>query len=281
MAGKQGTTSSGKKRAYRLTMGDVKMLACVGIFFVSVMIKYADTGPAVTLRTKAANLLHGGMEAQEVMQVLGHLTESGGLQSVFAQHERLAQVFGIVDAADGTQEQTAETADTTPADTTAEMQADSGYEEDLIDRTTSNFPKEVDDVAYVMAFSHVKPTEGTLTSAFGTRVHPISGTESFHYGIDVAAAEGKPIDALADGTVRTVGESSYGKYVIVDHTDGFSTLYAHCSAILVQENAVVTAGQEIAQVGATGIATGNHLHLEVWHDGKALNPANYVQYEST
>ena len=123
----------------------------------------------------------------------------------------------------------------------------------------------------------VLPTEGTLTSGFGSRLSPTTGEPAFHYGLDIAADEGTPIAAFADGTVREVGESDYGKYLIVDHAGGFSTLYAHCSSILVGVGDQVKCGGEIALVGQTGNTTGPHLHLELWKDGMALDPSDYLE----
>ena len=99
---------------------------------------------------------------------------------------------------------------------------------------------------------------------------------SWSYCSKGAADEGTPITAFADGTVRETGESGYGLYIIVDHTDGFATLYAHCSSISAKVGDKVTCGEQIAQVGQTGNATGPHLHLELWHNGAALDPADYL-----
>ena len=112
--------------------------------------------------------------------------------------------------------------------------------------------------------------------SFGERLSPLTGEPGFHYGVDIAADEGTPIEAFADGTVRETGESSYGKYLIVDHADGFSTLYAHCSSISIEVGEKVSCGSEIARVGQTGNATGPHLHLEIWRNGAALDPADYL-----
>ncbi len=76
--------------------------------------------------------------------------------------------------------------------------------------------------------------------------------------------------------MRETGESGYGLYVIVDHADGFATLYAHCSSISAKVGDTVTCGEQIAKVGQTGNATGPHLHLELWHNGAALDPADYL-----
>lgn len=129
----------------------------------------------------------------------------------------------------------------------------------------------------ILGFSYVVPLSGTRTSDFGWREHPVTGKEAFHYGVDIAADEGAEICCFADGTVGVVGESTeLGKYLTVNHADGFSTLYAHCSAVTVSPGAKVEQGTVIARVGQTGNATGAHLHFEV-HDGEEyLNPVYYL-----
>ena len=104
----------------------------------------------------------------------------------------------------------------------------------------------------------------------------MTGEPAFHYGVDIAADEGTPIYAFADGTVQEIGASDYGNYLIIAHADGFSTLYAHCSSISAAEGEKIKRGDEIARVGQTGNATGPHLHLELWKDGAALDPADYL-----
>lgn len=129
----------------------------------------------------------------------------------------------------------------------------------------------------VLGFDYCTPVMGTLSSDFGYREHPIEGEEKFHYGIDIAADEGTAISCFADGTVTAVGESSsYGKYAIVAHSGGFSTLYAHCSKICVSSCATVKEGQKIAEVGHTGEATGPHLHFEIHSGDTYLDPIYYV-----
>lgn len=129
----------------------------------------------------------------------------------------------------------------------------------------------------ILGFSYVCPLSGTMTSPFGWRADPASGEESFHYGVDIAGAEGDSVSCFADGNVGTVGESALlGNYVTVNHDLGFSTLYAHCSAIAVSAGQRVQKGEIIASVGATGNATGPHLHFEVHDGGQYLNPIYYV-----
>ena len=115
--------------------------------------------------------------------------------------------------------------------------------------------------------------EARLTSPFGYRYHPISGQLDFHYGLDLAAPEKTPIYAAVAGVVQISDiHPSYGNYLVIDHYNGFSTLYAHCSKLLVQKGDLVNRGQKIALVGQTGEATGNHLHFEIRLNGVRYDP---------
>lgn len=128
-----------------------------------------------------------------------------------------------------------------------------------------------------LGFAHTSPIAAPLTSPFGWREHPVSGGTKFHYGVDLGAATGTDICAFADGEVYATGDSSsLGYYIMIQHADGYMTLYAHCSKITVTSGPVAM-GQKIAEVGETGIATGPHLHFEL-HDGDLyLNPIYYVE----
>lgn len=116
-----------------------------------------------------------------------------------------------------------------------------------------------------------------ITSPFGPR---FNGAD-YHTGVDFsgAGAYGKPVLAANDGVVAKVlySESGYGKYVILDHGGGITTLYAHNSAILVSEGQEVKRGDTIAQVGSTGWSTGPHCHFEVRVNGSAVNPMPYLK----
>lgn len=124
------------------------------------------------------------------------------------------------------------------------------------------------------------PAGKYITSYYGYRTHPITGKWTMHSGIDIGAAGGTNILASEDGVVVTViyGTTGYGYYVIVYHggDKGYSTLYAHCSKILVKVGDQVRRGQVIALVGTTGSSTGNHLHFEVRQNGATVNPLDYV-----
>ncbi len=117
------------------------------------------------------------------------------------------------------------------------------------------------------------PLQGKITSPYGYRNDPINGQKAMHWGIDIHAELGDPIAAAADGTVLTIIEcASYGKYVVVQHKGTLTTLYAHCSEILVQEGQTVTAGQTIAKAGSTGRSTAPHLHFETRVGENKINP---------
>lgn len=118
------------------------------------------------------------------------------------------------------------------------------------------------------------PVAGEVSSPFGARVHPVTGEDGYHTGLDIAAAEGTRIAAAYYGTVSDISEDDVsGKYIILDHGNGLKTFYCHCSEILAEKGAVVRAGETIAFVGATGQVTGPHLHFEIRLDGVRHNPA--------
>lgn len=120
------------------------------------------------------------------------------------------------------------------------------------------------------------PGNTYITSGFGWRIHPIFLTEKYHSGIDVAANSGTAILAADGGTVQTaVYSSSYGNYVVINHGNGYTTLYAHQSSMAVSAGDVVTAGQVIGYVGSTGWSTGPHLHFEISYNGDRVDPESF------
>lgn len=127
-----------------------------------------------------------------------------------------------------------------------------------------------------LPFEYESPVEGSKSSGFGYRLHPIQNEIKYHYGTDLAANVGEEIHAFADGKIYAVGENdSFGKYVIVDHIEGYRTIYAHCSKHCVSCGSVKK-GDVIALAGETGAATGPHLHFELMHDGVYINPEFYI-----
>lgn len=120
----------------------------------------------------------------------------------------------------------------------------------------------------------VTPVSGHITSRYGSRE---SIRSHDHQGLDIATKTGTPIKAVADGTVKFSGEKSgYGNLIILDHGNGITTYYGHCSKLYVKQGEKVTAGDEIAAVGSTGNSTGPHLHFEIRKDGVYVNPQKYL-----
>jgi len=124
------------------------------------------------------------------------------------------------------------------------------------------------------------PVSGRITDPYGPRPnHPVAGTRDFHAGTDIGAPCGTPILAATAGTVvQAEPNGTYGNWVLIEHGDGIQTGYAHIvsggTEVTVGQN--VAAGQEIARVGATGAATGCHLHFEVHITGKAVDAVPFM-----
>ena len=125
----------------------------------------------------------------------------------------------------------------------------------------------------------------SITSYYGYRIHPVYKTKKFHSGVDIGAGYGDTIMAAASGTVILVSEpvegknkggSGYGNYCIIDHGNGYTTLYGHARDIYVKVGQKVSRGKAIGEVGSTGTSTGAHLHFEVRVNGSTTNPLNYL-----
>lgn len=116
------------------------------------------------------------------------------------------------------------------------------------------------------------------SSPFGWREDPIAHVRSFHTGTDMACPTGTPILASMSGKVITTGVNRvYGNYVIIDHGNGYQTLYAHMSKIIAQKGQWVSQGTRIGLVGSTGYSTGPHLHFTVYKNGKMINPLSVLK----
>ena len=123
------------------------------------------------------------------------------------------------------------------------------------------------------------PVNGSVVGHFGPETHPKWGTTTMNNGIDIEAAMGTPVKAVARGRVEYTSDdyAGYGQIVILNHGDGYYTLYAHLSDILVLQGAAVESGQTIGRVGDTGSLKGTVLHFEVRKGGGALNPQDWLR----
>lgn len=112
-----------------------------------------------------------------------------------------------------------------------------------------------------------------VTSVFGSRLHPILGTERDHQGLDLGAKAGQPVMAAARGVVLKAGwNSGHGNQVVLEHADGLTTRYSHLSRLDVAPGDVVEQGDMVGAAGKTGLATGVHLHFELWREGEPVDP---------
>ena len=128
-------------------------------------------------------------------------------------------------------------------------------------------------------FSLRFPVNAPVSSAFGMRKDPFTGTQKFHKGIDLAAPAGTPVVAALPGKVIAAGnEPGYGNMVLVEHDGGLRTRYGHLASINVKAGDKVTSEDVLGKVGNTGRSTGAHLHFEVIRDGESIDPAKITVF---
>ena len=138
-------------------------------------------------------------------------------------------------------------------------------------------PRPCPSVTGTGSFTWPVPSCTYITSRFGLRIHPIYKTERKHSGLDVGAGYGAAIVAADSGSViraANIGDG-YGNCVIIDHGNGYMTLYAHMSSMTVSEGQSVTKGSSIGYVGSSGLSTGPHCHFEVWSGGSRTDPEQF------
>jgi murein DD-endopeptidase MepM/ murein hydrolase activator NlpD len=122
------------------------------------------------------------------------------------------------------------------------------------------------------------PVPGVLTSRFGWRNDPINGKRAYHRGVDIRGRKGSDVKATANGIVKIENyDRGNGRYILVDHGNGFVTKYAHMKKSLVKRGDTVARGQVIGLVGSTGRSTGPHVHYEIHYDDKIVNPTRFVR----
>lgn len=276
----------------------IQLVACGGIFVLLVAVKLLLPGRMAQINRLLTGPMAQNMDVQAVFSAVGRAfageSDVGGAardvyQAVFHPEESgQALETAVLEELPGASaldtlrmyreigEDGEEAGETVSGQPGAEGQAEASNLAYVL-YSDQNLPSNVSLEQVILGFDYCAPLSGALTSNFGYREHPVEGEERFHYGVDLAADTGTEISCFADGTVTAVGESSsYGKYCIVAHGGGYSTLYAHCSRVTASSGTAVKKGQKIAEVGETGAATGPHLHFELQRDGVYLNPVYYV-----
>lgn len=153
----------------------------------------------------------------------------------------------------------------------AEIIAGGGNDEKLT--ASGEIPDNVSLDNYELSQTMVLPVNGNVSSAFGKRIHPISGDLRFHAGTDIAAAEGTKIYSAFDGKVIVAEYDQWnGNYIKIEHDNGIMTVYCHCKSLNVKKGQILRAGEIIATVGSTGSSTGPHLHFELRINNVSYDP---------
>lgn len=126
-------------------------------------------------------------------------------------------------------------------------------------------------------FSPVMPCKGEISSPFGKRVHPLSGEETSHNGIDIAIDSGTEVCAIEDGEVQKSEYNQFsGNYIVIAHKDGYTSSYAHLKETKVKTGDIVKKGDIIGISGSTGAVTGPHLHMEIRKDSSPIDPMTLI-----
>lgn len=295
---KQTPATEKKKNDYFMTVTTVQIAVCAILCLVVFALSKTNSSAGQKLKNDFQNIMNWSLEKDDVQDAFAYLKDyleaspedavvfgaekEGDSQALEAASEAIEETTEESTTAESTTEQTTSTEPTTKA------------QEKKADKKTSSKNKTQknqngvggEDVTGMKATDNtsfspvavtapiVKPVSGgRYSSYFGYRTNPITNEYSFHTGLDIAAPEGSKIKAAYDGQVRAVGEDSHsGKYIAITHSDGFETVYCHCSKILAEKGAVIRQGETIALVGSTGWSTGPHLHFEVRKNKKRLNP---------
>lgn len=135
---------------------------------------------------------------------------------------------------------------------------------------------------FSQAIPSLSPLDGDMkvTSPFGMRTHPRTNERKMHLGVDFRADIGDEVKATADGTVLIAGvdpeREAYGIIVLLEHADGYQTMYAHLSEVTVEAGSTVSQGDQVGKVGNSGLSFGPHLHYEVNLNGRRVNPQEYI-----
>ena len=299
---KSRSVRGGARRSEPLAAKDLRLMlrlvACGGIFVALVAAKLLLPAKMAGFNEKLSAAMERNMDVQAVFSAVGRAFsgEEGVAevyQAVFHPQEEAVQTATGGEAPEKSEKMTTQTAklrDSAALDTLRSFRAEKEAAPEpaagglqpasnlaYVLYSQENLPEGVSMAQDRLGFDYCVPVAGTLSSDFGYREHPTEGGERFHYGVDLAADTGTEVLCFADGTVTAVGDSSsYGRYCVVSHEGGYSTLYAHCSRVTAASGTAVERGQKIAEVGETGMATGPHLHFELQRDGVYLNPIYYV-----
>ena len=257
-----------------------KLFCAAGIFILLTAVKLLVPGLSDALRERTAAVLDYDGDYLAALETLGgklslagsaHAEENGAaLVLVPVRAEPAREKYYLIYTAEEGQNCGEETPEPVPAAVTAFLESQAAFAD-------YELPEHVDYGYTALPFDYAVPVSGYNSSGFGYRLHPILNVVRFHYGTDFAANSGETIVAFADGTVNFAGyDESFGWHLKIDHGGGWVSHFCHCSRLCVGEGQSVGRGDAVALVGATGLATGPHLHFELMHGEDYVNPEYYV-----
>lgn len=258
-------------------MREYKIYLISVLFVCLTAVKLCFPSVPARLRQESADILCSGMEYSQAIQAMGRSLAHGQLDSQLVQVLEYISPDGSPRASGAIQAEERPDRSTLVENPDAQSAEEESSPLDDARLSEQKLPDRVSAALPHLPFEYTKPAIGTVSSGFGYREDPLDGEAAFHYGTDIAAHSGDSVLAFADGTVAAAGtDEGYGNYYIIDHPEGFSTLYAHLSEFVVREGQEVEKGQLIGYVGQSGKATGLHLHFELICQGNYLNPEYYI-----
>lgn len=292
-------SAKGKKNIAKKMIIQIAM--CSAIYFVMFLINNANSLFSTDFRNKTREILSYDISIENVKSIfntyftdlqnkLNSINSSENVVLNTEQQETNTQSMGGSESPEdlGQTEKTAETEglennsstedkkesqDTNEQEENTETKSENNSQNDnSSEEQQEEKTQEQIDIEYVKQnLNIIWPLNGTITSGFGART-PTDIVSAYHYGIDIGGNTGDEIIAAADGTVTLASsEGDYGNHLKIENGE-ITTLYAHCSKLLVGEGTYVRQGEKIAEVGATGRATGPHLHFEIRRGDRFINP---------
>ncbi len=260
---KRSETSAQER--YRIT----QLMVSGAVFVLIVAVKLLFPKQLDMVREPLDRMLDKNMDVAEVFAAVGNVFSGNEWKGDVYQ-----AVFGPQDSVNGIAD--GDNAENMMSGDVPEIESATSGNYSIL-YTDTNLPDHVNLQQAVLGFQYCAPVSGSISSYFGYRKNTAGENDRFHYGLDIAADEGAEIVSFADGVVTvTADSSSYGKYIIVAHDNGCTTLYAHCKEIYACSGQTVKRGEKIALVGDSGQATGPHLHFELQQNDVYLNPVYYV-----
>ena len=257
-------TGGEQKKNYKLLKKLYLQIAiCVVMYLIIYLVQNTNYIFSDTVLNKTKEILSYNINIQEKISQIVSLFNTNSEEKDNPNQENIINNESVVDENLNGVGGSSETIEETLSATDTNIEASSSYNQ-----------MDIDAKSIKEKYSLAIPLKGTITSRFGLRdIEP-----KYHTGIDIAANTGTKIVAAIDGTVSEVSsEGEYGNHIIIK-TDDITTLYAHCNKLLVKEGEKVKKGDNIAEVGSTGNATGPHLHFEIKKGNRLINPEYVIKF---